>query len=154
MTVGLWEIRSRIWLTQRKSSSTLQRLRMWSRLPCQNMARIGNFCSFECSRLYFSSIVQTFYYMSNLVISLMHYTCLFWSNYFVFTMCKLFSYFSDANSRLIILSLLREDDENDTTTFTVCFWTNPTDEAHALFQILNTGVIRKIVPRQPLEPKK
>ena len=61
--------------------------------------------------------------------------------------------FFDVNSQLIILSLLREDDENDTTTITVCFWTDPADEVQALFQILNTGVIRKIIPRQPLWAK-
>ena len=57
------------------------------------------------------------------------------------------------NSQLIILSLLREDDENDTAIITVCFWTDPADEVQALFQSLNTGVIRKIIPRQPLWAK-
>ena len=37
--------------------------------------------------------------------------------------------------------------------FTVCFWTDPADEVHALFQPLNTGVIRMIIPRQPIRAK-
>ena len=36
---------------------------------------------------------------------------------------------------------------------TVCFWTDPADEVQALLQFLNTGVIRKIIPRQPLRAK-
>ena len=35
----------------------------------------------------------------------------------------------------------------------VCFWTDPADEVHALFQFLNTGVIRMIIPRQPIRAK-
>ena len=64
-----------------------------------------------------------------------------------------FIFFLMLNSQLIILSLLREDDENDTMIFTVCFWMNPADEVQELFQFLNTGVIRKIIPRQPLWAK-
>ena len=83
----------------------------------------------------------------------MHCICLFWINPFVFTIFKLLSFFVMFDSRLKILNLLREDDENDTMIFTVCFWTNPADEVHALFQILNSGVIRKIMPSQPLWAK-
>ena len=67
--------------------------------------------------LYFSLIVQTII-ISNAVISLMHHICLFWINIFAFAIFKLLSLL-DVNSRLIILSLLREDDENDTAIYSM-----------------------------------
>ena len=36
---------------------------------------------------------------------------------------------------------------------TICFWTELANDVHALFQILNSGVIRKIIPSQPLRAK-
>ena len=41
--------------------------------------RLENFCSFECSSCIFLWLFKHLF-MSNIVISLMHYTCLFWSN--------------------------------------------------------------------------
>ena len=40
-------------------------------------------------------------FISNIVISLMHYICPFWSNYIIFTIRKLFSHFCDAQLSII-----------------------------------------------------
>ena len=58
--------------------------------------------------------------MLNVVISLMHRICLFWSNIFAFAIFKIafiFSWCSTLDWK--ILSLLREDDENDTTIYSM-----------------------------------
>ena len=40
-----------------------------------------------------------------------------------------------------------------TWSHTVCFWTDLTDDVPTFFQILNTRVIRNIIPSQPLLAK-
>ena len=97
MNVGIWGTKSRTWSMKghwsshkmaRLSFSTIPpRLTIWSNKPWG----WKDFCSLgflSCNFLLFKHLL-----MLNVVISLIHRICLFWSNIFVFTICKLFSYF-------------------------------------------------------------
>ena len=97
MSVGLWRTRSRTWLMKghwsshkmvRLNFSTIPpRLTSWSNRPWEEKTFVHSNVQvviFFCSNIYS---------LLNIVISLMHRICLFWSNIFVFTICKIFSYF-------------------------------------------------------------
>ena len=149
--VGLWRTRTKTWLMPRRSSLTLRRLKTWSLLLWWI---IESFCSFEFSSCNLFCCSNTYLLMLNFV-SLMYFIFFSWFNPLVFIIFKLCFLLPLWYSTLVSKSCkpLEEDDETIPWSYTVCFWTDLADDVQPFFQFLNTGVIRRIIPSQPLWAK-